>query len=860
MQHPEIKLWRQRLQTGRQQLREAFEQDNQSEKLLRGHCRLVDALLRDIWAQSGLPPGFALIAVGGYGRGELFPQSDVDILILSPEDTSPAQHTLESLVGVFWDIGLAIGHSVRTLPECLDEAARDITVQTNLLEARWLAGNRKLYKSLQTSIHQNLDPEAFFKSKMQEQLQRHRRFNDTSYNLEPNIKESPGGLRDLHMIRWIALAMGYPSSWQQLFRKGVLTESETRHIRHHEKQLSNFRIRLHYLANRREDRLLFDHQDALAKQIIPAQKLAKAQRKRPSEQIMQRFYQSARVISLMNEILLGALKEEWDSGQDKVEVQPFNTHFQIRNGLLDICQPDIFESHPELILASFQILQQNKTITGLSPSTMRALWLSRRQVNRAFRNNPTHHQIFLELLRSTSGVATAMRRLHRYGILGNYIPAFGRITHQMQHDLFHVYTVDEHTLNVLGNMANFADRERKHEFPLCSKLFDDFDKPELLYLATIFHDIAKGRGGDHSTLGETDARRFCKIHGLQEQDAALVAWLVRHHLVLSATAQQQDTSDPEVIAAFAKTIGDERHLTALYLLTVADVRGTSPAIWNAWKNRLFESLFQRTLGYLQAPGGNLSAEIRDRQQEALTILGHYDISPKMATPLWDKLEDSYFLRHEAKEIAWQTRLLLTHVNTTTPIVRARLSPAGDGIQIMIYTPDRDDLFARICGFFERIDHNIVEAKINTTKHDYALDSFLVLDRNDRSVRYGNLIAYIEANLTEKLAGNTPLEPPLKGRANRQLKHFPVATHVAIEPSPHKKNHHLLSLVTGDNPGLLCKVAHVFLAHGVRLHTAKINTLGSRAEDSFLISSKNGAPIQSNELVELQKDLVSSLEH
>lgn len=856
MHAPDVTHWRTSLQAGRRQLRENFDRDNRTSKLLRGHCRLVDALLRDVWIQAGLPPEFALIAVGGYGRGELFPQSDVDILILLPNTSSATQHALESLVGLLWDIGLAIGHSVRTLQECLDEADRDITIQTNLLEARRLAGSRSLYHAFTSAVREHLNPEAFFLAKLREQSQRHRRFNDTSYNLEPNIKESPGGLRDLHMIAWAAQALGYAPAWQRLCKAGILNPSEARQIRHHAKLLNNLRVRLHYLANRREDRLLFDHQDTLARQMIPAQKLEKKQRKRPSEQLMQQFYQSARTIRLMNDILLGVFKDILAERLQQTQILPIDAFFQVKNKLLDIKQADLFETHPECILTAFHLIQQDKRLQGMSPTTMRSLWLARNQVNRSFRSSKPHQRAFVGLLKSPEFQISTLRRMHRYGILGKYIPAFGRITHQMQHDLFHVYTVDEHTLNVLGNMAGFANPERRHEFPLCSKLFSTFDKPELLYLAALFHDIAKGRGGDHSVLGEADARRFCRRHGLENGDTVLVAWLVRNHLILSATAQQQDTSDPEVIAEFAKSVGDARHLTALYLLTVADVRGTSPAIWNAWKSRLFESLYQRTLNYLQTPVGNLNAEIQGRQQEVMVILGHYGISSKMVAPVWENLEDNYFLRHETKEIAWQTRLLLTHVNTTKPIVRARLSPAGDGIQIMIYTPDRDDLFARICGFFERIDHSIVEAKINTTRHGYALDSFLVLDRNDRSVRYGDLIAYIEAHLTAKLADNAPVQPPLQGRSSRQLKHFPIESHASVRPASDKNhNQYLLTLVTGDRPGLLSRLAHFFVHHGIRLQNAKINTLGARAEDSFVITPINGKSLNAAEMTQLEASLL-----
>jgi [protein-PII] uridylyltransferase len=417
--------------------------------------------------------------------------------------------------------------------------------------------------------------------------------------------------------------------------------------------------------------------------------------------------------------------------------------------------------------------------------------------------------------------------------------------------------VDEHTLNVLRNMRRFANTAYAHEFPLCSRLISEFDRPEVLYLGVLFHDIAKGRGGDHSTMGEVDARQFCRQHKLPKEDEVLVGWLVRNHLAMSATAQQQDISDPEVIAAFAMKIGDARHLNALYLLTVADIRGTSPGVWNAWKSRLLESLYHATLRQLQGRLLDKTNEIANRQSEALETLAHYGISAPASLPLWEKLEDNYFLRHEAKEIAWQTRLLLTHVETTQPVVRTRLSPDGDGIQVMIYARDRDDLFAKICGFFERLGYSIVEARINPTRHGYALDSFLVLDESDRSVRYSDLIAHIERELTARLSATTPPEPPLEGRISRRVKHFPIEPSISISPDE-KSGCHVLSLVAADRPGLLSRVAHVLLQHGARLHSARINTLGNRAEDTLIISGHNGKPLPKEAARLIEQELLGLL--
>lgn len=832
--------WRKLYQQHQASQRQMFHELAHTRPLIKANCRFVDSLLRDCCKRLDIDSRVALVAVGGYGRGELFPYSDVDLLILIPdEDNSIINSQIETLIGLFWDIGLAVGHSVRNLQECIEEAKKDVTVQTALIEARLVAGNKSLYQQFETTAQYAMKTSTFFEAKVLEQQQRHARFNDTAYNLEPNVKESPGGLRDLQVTLWLARSLKVGKSWGDLVKQGLITAQEARQINRNEQHLQMLRTRLHFLANRREDRLIFDFQNDLAASLG----YINDGRKRASEQLMSGFYKSAKFVIIINEMLTQALKEKLNPEQQQITV--INEYFEARNGLLDLRSQSILQKHPSKILEIFLLLEQRSELKGFSANLLRTLNRVKRLVNREFRNNAENKRLFMQIISQPKGITHALRRMNRYGILGSYIPVFGKIVGQMQHDLFHVYTVDEHILNVLANLRRFALPERSHEFPLCSELFAKFDKPHLLYLAALFHDIAKGRGGDHSTLGTLDAERFCKHHGLNKSDTELVAWLVQSHLSMSTVAQKSDLSDPEVIESFALMMGNQRRLTALYLLTVADIRGTSPKVWNAWKAKLLENLFTATQRLLQGTVGNTETSLKARQRQAIHSLSHYGIAESNYKQLWSKLGRSYFTRHDSHEIAWHTRLLLTHLNSSNPIVRARLSPAGDGIQVMIYIQDRDDLFARICGFFERMGYTILEAKIHTTLHGYALDSFLVLDHSDKSVVYRDLLNYIEYELTQLLMRTDTPAPPLQGRLSRQVKHMPIKTNITLHAEKNSENH-LLNITTGDRPGLLSKLAHVFLSHHVHLHTAKINTLGNRAEDTFLISSKDSKKLNTDE--------------
>jgi [protein-PII] uridylyltransferase len=841
---------RSELQRARQALKSTYFTKPHSAALLRGLARSTDTVLRKIWADAKLPASLSLLAVGGYGRGELYPHSDVDLLILLPSvPDSALKARLEDLIGMLWDLGLEVGHSVRSVDECVEQAARDITVQTSLLEARLIAGSRRLYDDFRRAIDQHLDRQKFFKAKRLEQEQRYARFQETPYSVEPNFKDGPGGLRDLQVMLWIARSSSLGTTWRELANNGFLTPEEARQVAKHLRFLQHLRIRTHYLAGRREDRLLFDFQNALAQQFGDNA----AGSHRASEMLMQRYYRTAKAITQLNTIVLQNLGARIFPAKDASPL-PVNERFRIANELLEATSPDLFQAHPSAILECFRIMQDHPELKGMTAQTLRELWRARPRITPAFRRDPANRRLFLEILQAPRGIVHELRRMNQWGILGRYLQPFGRIVGQMQHDLFHVYTVDQHILMVVRNLRRFTMPEFAHEYPFCSRLMSSFARPSVLYVAALFHDIAKGRGGDHSVLGKSDARRFCRAHGMLREDSELVVKLVEQHLMMSAVAQKQDLSDPDTVHAFAAKMRDERHLVALYLLTVADVRGTSPRVWNAWKGKLLEDLFRATRRVLHHGEVNYDQDLQERQTEAMRILRLYALSDTVHKPLWAQLDTPYFLRHDAQEIAWHTRNLHYRVTGDKPVVKARLAPFGEGLQVMIYTPDQPALFARICGFFERLGFNIMEAKIHTTRHGYALDSFLVLEASP-DPHYRDMIGLIEHDLAERLVTQAELTPPAPGRVSRRARHFPITPEVGLQQD--EKGDFLLSVTAGDRPGLLYTVAWTLAQYGINLRTAKITTLGERAEDVFLVSGE--ALANSKTAIRFETELLQRLQ-
>jgi len=837
-------------------------------------AKLADKLLVQLWRNAGFENGEALIAVGGYGRGELFPSSDVDVLVLLPNDViaeeSPdLKAKLEAFIGSCWDSGLEIGSSVRNLKDCIDESEKDITVKTSLLESRLLAGSLGLYQQFQQSYQEAMDPHAFFVAKTLELNQRHNKFENTPYSLEPNCKESPGGLRDLQIILWISRAAGLGHTWDDLAAKGLATALEVKQIKRNEAVLSLIRARLHLLAKRREDRLVFDLQHALADAFgYKAQSTPDGKHKqRASEVLMRQYYWAAKAVTQLNQILLLNIEAHLQAqrGDLRIEVRKLNEHFLEINGLLEVAQDDLYQKHPHAILETFLLFQQTRSVKGLSAKTLRALYNVRGVMDANFRRDPVNRATFLKILQEGEGITHALRLMNQTSVLGRYLWVFRNIVGQMQHDLFHVYTVDQHILMVLRNVRRFFIPDHAHEYPFCSQLAAGWDKPFILYTAALFHDIAKGRGGDHSKLGVLEVKSFCRQHSIASEDSKLIAFLVGEHLTMSHVAQKEDLSDPDVIAAFAKRVGNERRLTALYLLTVADIRGTSPKVWNAWKGKLLEDLYKYTLRMLGGRAPDANAEIESRKREALVELARHSEPHDGQKALWDTLDVGYFMRHDASEIAWHARQLSRYVARTEAtsvsalngkcIVRARISPLGEGLQVLVYTEDQTDLFARICGYFDQAGFSILDAKIHTAKNGYALDTFQVVT-SLLPEHYRELMTMVESGLSHTINQKGTLPPPTKGRVSRRVKNFPIAPRITLHPDE-KAQSWLLAISASDKIGLLYSVATVLAKHSISLKLAKISTLGERVEDTFLIE---GSALQHNrEQIEIETELLQVLQ-
>ncbi|HEX8613499.1 MAG TPA: [protein-PII] uridylyltransferase [Telluria sp.] len=846
-------LLKQRLKAERALLIAAFRDDGKPEKLLRGLRHSVDEVLTEAWQTVGLPASTALVGVGGYGRGELFPFSDVDLLILLGEPADAiTQAKLEELVQMLWDLGLEIGSSIRTIDECMSESKADITVQTSLLEARLVCGDALLFEQLQERYLGALDPKAFFHAKAAEMRLRHAKYEDTAFSLEPNVKESPGGLRDLQVILWVAKAAGLANSWSQLATRGLITQTEARQLMEKERAFKDIRVRLHLHANRREDRLVFDVQTPIAESFGLKTTGEGINVRRASEYLMQRYYWAAKTVTQLNTIMLQNIEAQLFPEANEAEA--INERFNDVNGLIDIAHDDTFTTQPSTVLEVFVLMTERPHLKGMTARTMRALWHARFEIDAKFREDPVNRALFLRILQAPVGLVHALRRMNDTSILGRYLPNFRRIVGQMQHDLFHVYTVDQHILMVVRNMRRFTMTEHAHEYPFCSQLIANFRKSWLLYVAALFHDIAKGRGGDHSKLGTVDAAQFCEEHAIGSEDTELVVFLVENHLAMSQVAQKQDLSDPDVIEAFAKVVKDERHLTALYLLTVADIRGTSPKVWNAWKAKLLEDLYRITLRVLGGEPHSADRELKNRQEEAMATLRLYGLPDIAHVDFWKQLDVAYFLRHDASDIAWQTRSLWDKFNSGKPVVKCRLAPIGEGLQVAVYVKDQPDLFARICSYFDRKNFSILDAKIHTTRHGYALDTFMVTEQSFAK-SYRDIINLIEHEICELLTSQAPLPAPTRGRLSRLSRTFPITPTVDLRPDE-RGQYYLLSIAANDRTGLLYAIANVLTRYRINLHTAKIMTLGERVEDVFLV---DGAVLNNaRNQIQLETDLLDAL--
>ena len=841
-----IDCCKQALATARGYLDQQFRESVAAGDLIRLRARFIDALLGALWDhQDWGEAELALVAVGGYGRGELHPHSDIDILILLGEQELDCKPVLERFLALMWDIGLVIGHSVRTVKECVKKARGDITILTNLMEARTLRGPRELMQR----VHELTGPEHmwpspdFFRAKLEEQRERHTKFADTEYNLEPNVKSSPGGLRDLQIIGWLAERHFGVNSIEEIDNSEFLGPEDREILTRGREFMWKVRYALHMVTNREEDRLLFEHQRTLAELwgFKDGERLA-------VEQFMQTYYRWALALAQLTELLIQNFEQAILRSDQPNVVKVINERFQLRNGYLEARSDDVFENNPSALLEAFLLCGNLEESEGVAAPTIRLIRNHRHLIDDAFRADPENRRLFLAILRSPNKLARQLRRMNRFGILGCYLPEFGDIVGQMQHDLFHAYTVDAHTLEVVKNVRRFRYPDYEERFPVSSRVARRLRAPELLYIAALYHDIGKGRGGDHSELGAVDAERFCRDHALAERDTELVTWLVRNHLVMSAVSQRKDISDPEVIQQFARHVGDQEHLDYLLCLTVADINATNPTLWNAWRGSLLRQLYTETRRALtrglENPVDKQSWVDRNRQH-ASELLEDRGFTVEELEELWQEREEDYFLRERAEDIAWHTEAIAGHHNRDKPLVLIRNSidsVVANTTQIFIHARSDAQLFSRICAELEQLDLSVHDARIYNANDGMSLDTFFVLDSNGKPIdEDGTRLKHIKQHLTESLSG-APCSPHIIQRLTpRRVRSLTMPTETSLYQDS-IKNVSVLEVASPDRPGLLARIGRIFVEFGIELQAAKIQTLGERVEDVFFITDEHQQPI------------------
>ncbi len=833
------------LLTANKALIEAFHGGADVVELVHGRARHVDQALTALWHKHVDFPGAALIAVGGYGRGELHPASDVDVMILCADSLpTGAEDALAAFVTAMWDSGLDVGHSVRSVAQCREEAANDLTIVTTLMESRLLTGPESLFDAMQAEIRtENMWPSAeFFAEKRKEQISRHHRFHDTAYNLEPNVKGSPGGLRDIQLIGWVAKRHFGAATLGELVEHGFLTPGQLRRLQDGEQFLWRIRFALHVLTGRREDRLLFDHQIRLAEMLG----YEDASYTLAVEQLMQRYYRTVMELSRLNEILLQQF-EEAILMDPNAPSEPLDECFEVKNGFLKTIDEETFARNPSALLELFLRLQQHPELRGVSAYTVGSVKRHLYLIDDEFRQNPRNHRLFLEILRAPEGVTHELRRMNLYGVLGLYIPSFGRIVGRMQYDLFHAYTVDEHTLFVVSNLRRFALERFDHEFPHCSEVMKQIEKPEVAYLGGLFHDIAKGRGGDHSELGAVDAAAFCLEHGMSKEDADTVSWLVLNHLIFSSTAQKKDLGDPDVINEFAEQVGDIARLNYLYVLTVADVRGTDPKLWNSWKAQLFRDLYELCSRALRRGLENPFESqqlVKEKKQKARDYLYAADLDNTTIENVWTLFDDNYFLRYRSSEIAWHTEWLSKAGNIETGLVDTRRRRTGDGLQAVLYTEQTRHTFAQVTATLDQLGLTIVDARLVPLPNGYSIDTYVFMESDERVEIDQRRLDKVHAALSAVVKSDSDEIATVTRTVTRQARHFSTPTEINFATAP-AADQSALELTTADRPGLLSAVGRVFLQHGIDIASAKIMTIGERAEDIFYISDLSGQPLSAN---------------
>ena len=837
-------------------LREAFA-DNDVKDLLISRAVFVDGILNKLWCQHHLDEfQISLVAVGGYGRGELHPFSDVDILLLTLDEVSlDLEEKISCFITQLWDIKLDIGHSVRSIKECLKQAVNDVTVATNLMEMRQIAGNEILTQQLLPLLKADVfwTSEKFFLAKRQEQEKRHQQYHGAAYTLEPNLKASPGGLRDIQTIAWVAKRHFLADSLEELVEHHYLYPNELAELIEAQDYLWRMRFALHFVAKRSENRLLFDYQTDVAKMMGFGD-----EGKAPVERMMKRFFRIISRIGELNIILLQRFQQEIIQISKPTDTTLINQDFEIVDTLINTTNDRVFMRSAKMI-EMFLIIAQEPSIKGIHSHTLRLMRNARRRLISGLVDYEQCREIFMEIIRHPRGLGLAFNLMHRHGIIGSYLPSWRNIVGQMQFDLFHAYSVDEHSYRVVKNLYQFSQKEHNHKFPLCSKIVQKIRKPEVLYLAGIFHDIAKGRGGDHAELGAVDALIFCQSHKMSTHDSNMVSWLVGNHLIMSVTAQRRDINDENVISTFSDIVRDEAHLDYLYCLTVADMRATNESLWNSWKANLLQDLYFNTLRALRrglSKPVETRSKIRENQQQARDILVQTSINEEELSSLWREFRADYFLRYSPEQIARHCQRIIGH-NREEPLVIISPKPYRGGTEVFVFYKEKADTFASTVELLGSKKLSIHDAKIITTKTGYTVNTFIILDSRGKALKESHHTDEIAKALSDRLKQDTvPVIPLLPAR--REVKHFKFplqASFIKINA----KSKTMIEIIALDRPGLLGNIAQVFQQLKINIHSAKITTFGEKADDVFTISTSENTALTEEQQQQLADKLTQEID-